>query len=81
MASYLQRTALDKGYLVTKRVWMGKKQTIALPAPIDPYAADATDQKIIRDKVVKAITKRKAKLDSALKKGYTMVWNQCSQEV
>jgi hypothetical protein len=29
---------------------------------------------------VRAIAKRKAKLDAALKKGYATVWDQCSQE-
>jgi hypothetical protein len=66
VANYLQRMALDEGYLVAKRVQMGKEQTITLPMPIDPNAANATDQKIIHNKAVKAVAKRKAKLDSAL---------------
>ena len=54
---------------------------IELPAPIDATALDVADQKIIQDKVIRAIAKQKAKLDSALKKGYTTVWDQCSKKV
>jgi methionine synthase II (cobalamin-independent) len=81
VANYLQRTASDKGYLVAETVRTGKLQTIALPPPIDMLASDAKDQKIIREEAVRAIAKRKAKLDSALKKGYATIWDQCSLEV
>ena len=81
VANYLQRTASDEGYLVAETVRTGKLQTIALPPPIDMLASDAKDQKIIREEAVRAIAKRKAKLDSALKKGYATVWDQCSLEV
>ena len=64
---------IGQGYLVTETVRMGKLQTIALPPPIDTSASDTEDQKIIHKEVVRAIAKRKAKLDSALKKGYTTV--------
>jgi hypothetical protein len=81
VANYLQRTASDEGYLVAETVRTGKAQVIALPPPIDTTAGDAEDQKIIREEAVRAIAKRRAKLDSALKKGYATVWDQCSQEV
>ena len=81
VANYLQRTASDKGYLVAETVRTGKLQTVTLPPPIDTTASAAEDQKIIREEAVQAITKRKAKLDSALKKGYATVWDQCSLEV
>ena len=60
---------------------MGKLQMIALPPPIDTTASNAKDQKIIREEAVQAIAKRKAKLDSMLKKGYATIWDQCSLEV
>ncbi len=47
MANYIQQTAADEGYLVTKTVRTGKEQLIALPLPFDQSTADAEDQKII----------------------------------
>ena len=42
-----------------------------LPLPVDANVADADDQKIIREEAVRAIAKRNAKLDNALKKGFS----------
>ncbi len=81
MANYLQRTAAEEGYLIAETVRMGKAQMIALPPPVDTSAADMEDQTIIQEEGIRAIIKHKAKLDGALKKGYTMIWDQCSQEV
>jgi hypothetical protein len=81
VANYLQRTAPDKGYLVAETVSTGRAQVILLPPPVDDTASNAAEQKIIREEAVGAIAKRKAKLNSALKKGYATVWDQCSQEV
>ena len=81
VANYLQCMVLDEGYLVAETVRTGKLQTIALPPPIDTTASNAKDQKIICKEAVRAIAKRKAKLDSALKKGFVTVWDQCSLEV
>ena len=63
MANYLQRTAADEGYLVAETVRSGMEQVIMLPPAVDPNLADADDQKIIREEAVRAIAKRKAKLD------------------
>ncbi len=52
-----------------------------LPPLIDPCAADTDNQKIIQEKAVRAIAKRKAKLDNALKKEFATVYNQCSRKV
>ena len=57
------------------------EQVIVLPLAVDPNSADADDQKIIREEAVRAIAKRKAKIDNALKKGFATVYNQCSLEV
>ncbi len=65
--------ASDKGYLVAETVRTGMLQTIALPPPIDTTASIAKDQKIIREEAVQAIAKRKAKLDSAPKKGFVTI--------
>jgi len=74
-------TALLQGYLVAETVRMGKEQIIALPPAVNPNAVDADDQKIIREEAVRAIAKRKAKLNNALKKGFATVYDQCSLEV
>jgi hypothetical protein len=58
-----------------------KERVIALPAAVDPDATDAEDQRIIRTEEVKTVAKRRLKLKDALKKGYAMVYDQCSQEV
>jgi hypothetical protein len=59
VANYLQRTSASKGYLAAKMVRTGKEQTIALPAAVDTKAPNAADLKIIRDKEVKTIAKRR----------------------
>ncbi len=59
----------------------GKKQLIALPPAVNENATDVDDQRIIRAEEVKTVAKRHLKLENALKKGYAMVYNQCSQEV
>jgi hypothetical protein len=81
VANYLQRTVADEGYLVAETVQTGKEQIIALPPAMDPNVADADNQKIIGEEAVRAIAKRKAKLDNALKKGFATVYDQCSLEV
>jgi hypothetical protein len=81
VANYLQRTSVSEGYLVAETVRTGREQTIPLPAAVDANAPDAADLKIIRDKEVKTIAKRRLKLQDSLKKGYTTIYDQCSQEV
>jgi hypothetical protein len=69
VANYLQQTGADEGYQVTKTVRTGKQQIIALPPPVNANTLDAEDQKIIHKEGIRAIAKRKAKLDNALRKG------------
>ena len=60
---------------------MRRVQLITLPPVVtNPNAVDADDQKIIREEAVKAIAKRKARLNNALKKGFATVHDQCSLE-
>ena len=42
---------------------------------VDPNSADADNQKIIQEEAVRAIAKRKAKLDNALKKGFATIYD------
>ncbi len=81
VANYLQRTVLSEGYLVAKTVRTGKKQLIKLPPAVDENVTDINNQRIIRAEEVKTVAKRHLKLEDALKKGYTTVYDQCSQEV
>jgi len=81
VANYLQRTSAKEGYLVAETVRTGRAQIIELPPAVDPNAADADDQKIIRAEEVKTIANRRLKLAESLKKGYATVYDQCSQEV
>jgi hypothetical protein len=57
VANYLQQTAADEGYLVAETVRMGKEQLMVLPPAMDPNAADADNQKIIREEAIRAIAK------------------------
>ncbi len=56
VANYLQRTSVSKGYLVAETVRSGREQIIELPPAIDPNAANADDQKIIRAEEVNSYT-------------------------
>ena len=55
--NYLQQTLANKGYLVAETVRTGRAQIIELPPAVDPNAADADDQRIIRAEEVKTIAK------------------------
>jgi hypothetical protein len=81
VANYLQGTAADEGYLVAETVRTGKEQIIALPPAVNTSALDADNQKIIWEEAVRAIAKRKVKLDNAPKKEFVTVYDQCSLEV
>jgi hypothetical protein len=81
MANYLQCTSAAEGYLVAETVLTGKKQIIELPPAVDPNAADVDNQNIIRVEEVKLVSKWRQRVEELLKKGYTTVYDQCSQEV
>jgi hypothetical protein len=81
IANYVQRTLTDEGYLVVETIRTGKEQTIPLPPPVDQNAADKADLEIIWSKDVKTIAKRQQRLNEALKRGYTTLYGQCSQDV
>jgi hypothetical protein len=70
-----------EGYLVAEMIHTGKKQIIKLPPAVNPNAPDVDDLNIIRAEVEKSVAKRRQKLDEALKKGFAMVYDQCSQKV
>ncbi len=67
--------------MVAKMVRTRKEQMIVLSSAVDASVPTVADLKIIRDKEVKTIAKRRLKLQDSLKKGYVTVYDQCSQEV
>ena len=81
VSNNLQHTSTYEGYLVAGMVHTGKKQIIELPPAVDESTADAEDQNIIRAEEVKTVAKRRLKLGGSLKKEYSTVYDQSSQEV
>ena len=81
VAGYVQRSGMEESYLVVETIRTGTAQTIALPAAVDPNDPEKADLELIRTEVVKSVAKRRQKLEESLKKGYAMVYDQCSQEV
>ncbi len=81
VANYLQRSLAAEGYLVAETVRTGKKQTIGLPAAVDENTPVKDDLNIIRNEEIKTVAKRRQKLGESLKKGFAMVYEQCSREV
>ena len=67
--------------MVAETVRTGRKQVFDLPSAIDQNNLEFEDKKIIQAEEVKTIAKRRLKLKDSLKKGYAMVYDQCSQEV
>jgi hypothetical protein len=62
VANYIQRTLADKGYLVAEMIRSREKQSILLPAPVDPNNPDKSDLEAIRVEDVKTVAKRRQKL-------------------
>jgi hypothetical protein len=81
VANYIQCMLADEGYLGAETIRSREKQSIPLPAPVDPNDPDKTDLEAIRAEDVKTIAKRRQKLRESLMKGYVTVYGQCSQEV
>ncbi len=76
VANYIQHTLADDGYLVAEMIRSGKKQSILLPAPVDPNDPNKMDLEAIRAEDVKTIAKRRQKLRELLMKGYATVYDQ-----
>jgi hypothetical protein len=78
IANYIQRSSLDEGFLVAQVIRTGAEQTIAMPAAADANDADAV---IVRTEQVRAVAKRRAKLDASIKRGFATLYDQCSEQV
>ena len=81
VANFLQHMAINEGYLVAESIRTRKQQMIELPPPVDKADPDAANLKIVCTEEVKSVAKHRQKLEESLKKGYTMVYSQCSKEV
>ena len=81
IASYVQRSVGKEAYLVAQTIRTGALQTIDLPPPVPANNPEADNLVTIREEVVRAVAKRSINLNQDLKKGFTKVYDQCSQEV
>ena len=78
ISNYIQRSSLEEGFLVTQIIRTGMEQTIEMPAPADAADADAV---IVRTEQVRAIAKRRSKIDASIKRGFATLYDQCSEQV
>jgi hypothetical protein len=58
VAGYVQRSGMDKSYLVAETIGTETAQMITLPPPVDANASDKVDLEIICVEVVKSVAKR-----------------------
>ena len=68
IASYFQRRVETKAYIVAQIIRIGVLQTIDLPPPVAANDPEADYLVIIREEVVRAVTKRHINLSQDLKK-------------
>ena len=83
VANFVQRTLHDEGHLVARTIKTGTVQTIKDPDDLDSTltGTQLSDAKLKRDVKVQAISKREVKLEEALKRGFAVVYDQCSEAV
>jgi hypothetical protein len=85
VANFIQRTLSDEGHAVAKTIKTGEVQTIprppAVPNTTEEEKAAERDENILRDAMMTAIGKRTIKLQGDIKKGLTIVYDQCSEAV
>ena len=85
VANFIQRTLSDEGHAVAKTIKTGEIQTIPRPAAVpngtDEEKAAERDENILRDAMMAAIGKRIVKLQGDIKKGFAIVYDQCSEAV
>ena len=81
VANFVQRSLQNECYLVGKTIKMGEEQTIPLPVAIVTDANGERDLNLLRDAKMAAIGKQMVKLDGGMKKGFAIVYDQCSKTV
>ena len=81
IASYIQRSVGKKAYLVAQTIRTGVLQTIDLSLPVPANNPDSDDLIIVKEEVVRVVTKRRITLNQDLKKGFATLYDQFSQEM
>ena len=85
VANFIQRSLSDEGHAVAKTIKTGEIQTIPRPAAVPNTTAEEKaaerDENILRDAMMAAIGKRVVKLAGDTKKGFAIVYDQCSEAV
>ena len=69
---------MDESFLIAQVIRTGTAQTIEMPPAADVNDPDAV---IVRTEQVRAIAKRRAKLDASTKRGFAILYDQCSEQV
>jgi hypothetical protein len=81
IGNYLQYTLATEGYLVAEMVRTGKGRLLRYPLSLTITHPMQKARKPSKAKKLKTIVKRRLKFGESLQKGYTTIYNQCSQEV
>ena len=79
IASYIQRSVGKEEYLVAQTIRIGVIQTIDSPPTVPANDPEADELIIVREEVVRAVSKRRITLNQDLKKGFATVYSQYSQ--
>ena len=80
ISSYIQRSVGKEAYLVAQTIRTGVLQMIDLPPPVLAKDPDTGNLIIVIEEAVRAVAKRRITLNQDLKKGFSVVYNQCYQE-
>ena len=64
--------------MVAQIIHTGTEKIIGMPAPADANDPDAV---IIRTEEVRAVSKRRSRLDSSIKVGFATLYDQCSEQI
>ena len=81
IASYIQCSVGKEAYLVAQTIRTGVPQTIDIPPPVPANNPEADDLIIVREEVVRVVSKRHITLNQDLNKGFATVYDPCSEEV
>ena len=71
-------SSTDESFLVDQTIGMGREESTKRP---DAAAAGDAGTVLKQIEEVKHITKKQMKLKASIKKGFTIVFNQCSLQV
>ena len=79
-AYYVQRTiGGEEGYYAAQEIRTGNLSEVPLPAALAANASD--DDKTIRQEAVRGVGKMRQKVQGARKTAFSIVYDQCSQEI